>query len=58
MNKHRVGAADGHSTTHVRVQSHLEPTSRVFGVAGILQAVLVTLDKELQVEPGEGEWEG
>ena len=55
VNKHGLGAAEGHGAVGVGVESHLEPPPRVLWVPRILQAVLVTLDEELQAESvGEG----
>lgn len=39
------------------VESHLEPAPRVLRVAGILETILVALDKEFQMIPEEGEGE-
>ena len=57
MDKHGLGAADGHGAIGVVVEGHLEPTTRVLRVSRVLQTVLVALDKELQVESAEKEEE-
>ena len=36
VNEHGLRASDGHCAVHVVVESHLEPPSRVLGVAGVL----------------------
>ena len=57
MYKHGLRAADGHCPVHVVVEGYLEPPPRVLWVPGILQTILVALDKEFQMEPESVEGE-